>query len=142
MERNHFPQLFNLGKHVKSFEHGDLVQFFEDWTKHEIHSKIKPPLLVVIQTKVLWRKSFLFGLPTNLQVAFDSSHQLTDYKNLKVVEFSYHSPLFLRDDQLPKKLFSCHTPQKSCTVSASWTSFCQPVLHKCLRLRPSDYLGG
>lgn len=89
MERNHFPQLFNLGKHVKSFEHGDLVQFFEDWTKHEIHSKIKPPLLVVIQTKVLWRKSFLFGLPTNLQVAFDSSHQLTDCKNHKVVEFSH-----------------------------------------------------
>ena len=88
MEQNHFPQLLNLGKHVKYFEHGDFVQFCEDWTKQKIFSKIKPPLLVVIQTKVLWRKSFLFGLPTNLQVAFDSSHQLTDYKNLEVVEFS------------------------------------------------------
>ena len=84
-------------KHVKIFERGDFVHFVEDWTKHEIHSKIKPPLLVVIQTKVLWRKSFLFGLPTNLQVAFDSSHQLTDCKNLKVVEFSYLQPsLFKR----------------------------------------------
>ena len=116
IERNHFPQLFNLGKHVKYFEHGDFVQFVEDGTKQKIFSKIKPPLLVVIQTEVLWRKSFLFGLPTNLQVAFDSSHQLTDCNNLEVVEFSH---LFLRDDRLPKNLFNWRTPRGSRVLSAS-----------------------
>ena len=79
------------------------VQFFDDGTKRKIHSKIKPPLLVVIQTKVLWRKSFLFGLPTNLQVAFDSSHQLTDCKNLEVVEFSHLQPSLFKNNPLPKK---------------------------------------
>ena len=96
IKRNHFPQLFKLGKHGKSFEHGDFVQVFEDTTKQKIHSKIKTPLLVVIQTELLWRKSFLFGLPTNLQVAFDSSHQLTDCKNLEVVEFSHLQPSFFK----------------------------------------------
>ena len=101
---NHFPQLFNLGKHVKKFWAWWFRPVFWEWAQTKKHSKIKPPLLVVIQTKVLWRKSFLFGLPTNLQVAFDSSHQLTDCKNLEVVEFSHLQPSLFKRWPVAKKL--------------------------------------